>query len=117
MINDFYNSINGPLLSDYFSVDNFNKSFSDLASSFSLCNYNVRSFNSNHELFFGFLQTLKLKFNLVILTETRFSMKEGLDFGSFSGHHSGRAGGGGGGVSVYFSDQLICKKGGASFFC
>ena len=101
-----YHESFGDMCSNYYSVSNFNHSFTDLNNDLTLCNYNIRSFNVNFDNFEGFLHALRCKLNLIVLTETRFSAGYGRDIGGYSGHHVGRVGGAGGGVSVY-SDPLL----------
>ena len=83
---------------------------SDNAALLAICNYNIRSFNSNHEIFLAFLHSLNINFNVIILTETRFLGEQGADVGGYNGYHCGRALGGGGGVSVYCDSELSSRK-------
>ena len=110
LLNNYFRSLSQSQQSNYYSVDDFNLSFSDIANNLVICNYNIRSFNCNQELFFTFLLSLRVRFNIVALTETRFDGEEGVGIEGFNGYHCGRSGGGGGGVSIYCSDELSVRK-------
>ena len=105
LFNNYYLSVRG-ICSNYYSLRNFNDTFTELDGDFTLCNYNIRSFLANYGNFEGFLEALDNKFNVIILTETRFAAGCGREMIGYTGHHVGRVGGSGGGVSIY-CDALL----------
>lgn len=80
-INGFYQSVNSEQLSKYFSIDSFNRTFEGTSQCLAICNYNVRSFNRNNERFFSFILCLKVKFNVVVLTETNLRLRVSVRMG------------------------------------
>lgn len=110
LLNNLYAQLQTDNQSNYFSVCDFNSVFRENRNSFAVCNYNIRSFNANNDMFFSFLHSLNIKFDVIALTETRFACGSGLSVEGLAGHHSGRVNGGGGGVSVYCSLGLPIKK-------
>ena len=77
---------------------------------FSLCNFNIGSYQANSETFFDVISILKNTIKIFVLTETRFSGSDGCPIEQHNGYHSGRSQGGGDGVSVYCHDWLSVKK-------
>lgn len=107
LFNNYYRSMNVDRQSNYYSITNFNDSFTRDDQCFKLCNFNIRSFNANSDEFLAFLECLTLKFNVIILTETRFLEGAGRGIDGYDGYHSGRVTGLGGGVSVYCDSKLL----------
>ena len=110
LFNDFYHSTSDSTRSNYFTIANYNHTFNGVGNSIFLCNYNIRSFHANFDNFEAFLYSLSTKFNLLVLTETRFAAGSGVDIAGYSGFHVGRVGGAGGGVSVYSDVVLNAHK-------
>lgn len=73
LINNFCNQVNSDYQSDYHTIEQFNERFLDHNQFFSLCNYNIRSFNANYDGFYALLSSITPKFCIIVLTETRFS--------------------------------------------
>ena len=53
---------------------------------------------------------MSCRFNLIVLTETRFSVENSMDVVGYTGHHVSREGGAGGGVSIYSDPSLHAQK-------
>lgn len=113
---NFFNAVSGCIdienQSNYYTIENFNSVFSASSSSnyFSICNYNIRSFNANFDCFNLFLDTLAMKFDIIVLTETRFTGDTIANIDDYCGHHSVRLEGGGGGVSLYYCNNILVNK-------
>ena len=105
--NNYFKSVDVQYQSNYFTVDSFNELCENSDKNFSICNYNIRSFNANNEEFSALLNSLSIDFDVIILTETRFRADVGLNMSGYNGHHSSRIVGGGGGVSVYCRSNLL----------
>ena len=88
--NEHFHSVEETRRSNYYSISNFNNAYTDLTDSILLCNYNIRSFHTNFNDFEGFLQSIVHKFNLIVLTETRFTAGGGWDIPNYTGYHVGR---------------------------
>ena len=110
LLGEIFQSMNVQRQSRYYTVDEFNNTYSDCTKFFSLCNFNIRSFNCNSEIFFSHVNSLCIDFDVYILTETRFSNDLKRDLSGFTAHHSVRNDGGGGGVSVYCVDKLLSSR-------
>ena len=110
LINSYYQSLDSPLQSGYYSIDKFNDVFCVKSQALSICKFNIRSYNTNSDLFLCSLQSLRLKIKIIILTETRFALNDGRSMNGYVGCHVGRVGGGGGGVSVYYDEVLGVTK-------
>ena len=108
--NTFYRSLELADQSNYSSVSNFNSNHSNQNSFFSICNYNIRSFNCNYDYFLAFLNTLEFKFSMFILTETRFASGCGRSIEGYDGYHICRVNGRGGGVSIFCDNALVCRS-------
>ena len=84
-----------------FTLDQYiNISHSD---SFSLLNYNIRSFHCNKQNFEVFLESIPDKFSIIVLTET-WNTDHNLDLcflDDYNSQHTFRSTGRGGGVSVF----------------
>lgn len=110
LFNSIYDSLSVTDQSLYYSVDEFNGMYTDNSNCLRLCNYNIRSFNSNQEMFFSFMQTLKVTFNVIVLTETRFTNETGCPIEGYKGYHSFRSVSRGGGVSVYCDSGFTVQR-------
>ena len=106
LFNNCYRSMEAENQSKYYSVSNFIESFGFTDRRFSICNYNIRSFNANYDDFCSLLVSLQYSFSVIALTETRFCSVNGVDIEGYSGWHCGRSSGVGGGVSVYCDSKL-----------
>jgi hypothetical protein len=109
---NFIDNLYGPVdESSYYTIQRFNSKFSlNYRERFSLCNFNIRSFNANSEYFLSNLSTIDMEFSSIVLTETRFNEFNIRDVSGYAGHHTIRGAGCGGGVSVYCIDKLNCDK-------
>ena len=110
LINSYYESLDSPLQSGYYSIDKFNDKFCGKSQALTICSFNIRSYNTNSDLFLCSLQSLKFNFKVIILTETRFALNDGLGIDGYVGCHVGRVWGGGGGVSVYCGEVMGITK-------
>ena len=104
--NNYFKSMDVQSQSNYYTVESFNELSKVHTKNFSLCSYNIRSFQANSEEFFAFTNALSIEFEVIVLTETRFREGEGLSISGYDGYHSGRRDGGGGGVSIYSKNNL-----------
>ena len=89
------------------TIEKFNHELSVGSNTLSICNFNIRSYQSNSETFFNFMCNLNAKFDILVLTETRFCGSDGCRVDGYNRCHSGRSRGG---VSEYCSDFLSMKK-------
>ena len=109
-LNEAFQSVDLPIQSEYYSISSFMSIFRRNTNHFSLCNYNIRSFNANFDEFSVFLKALEYDFDLLTLTETRFAGGCGFDIDNYKGWHCMRALGGGGGVSIYCNSSLSSNQ-------
>ena len=111
LLDQFYDSPNDVNQSSYYTIQKFVDKFNtNNRERFSLCNFNIRSYNANSELFLSKLSTFDMEFSALILTETRFNEFNVRDINGYLGHHTVRSTGYGGGVSVYCIDKLNSSK-------
>ena len=78
LFGEYFQSLNTDNQSKYYSVSSFAKTYENNDRHFSLCTYNIRSFNADHDAFTSLLESLKHKFDIIALTETRFVAGNGL---------------------------------------
>jgi len=88
--------------------------FSDLCNSaddcmFSVLHFNIRSFNSNPDELFAFLDQLNVRPSVVVLTETWFSPAYSVDIEGYCAYHVYREVRRGGGVTVYVRKDYVSR--------
>ena len=96
--NDAYPSLNDNHYDQYFDSSAFNNLQLDNNSNFSVMHLNIRSLKKNGETFEAYISTLKLKFDVICLTETWSKDIELIndfldDYSVFCSTRSGRGGG------------------------
>ena len=106
---------------NYYTVDQFNLSFSNDDGNYLLLNQNVQSFHAKQPLLEAFLESISLSFHSIVLTET-WNQQKYLNLcmiENFSGIHTYRdlpdrtgsaRGGPGGGVSVFTNSTFYDIK-------
>ena len=94
-----------------YTIENFSNSFVN-DDSFSILNFNIRSFHRNKQGFESFLQSILFKFDVIVLSETWNSLNtlELCFFDGYNSHHTYRADSRGGGISVFTCNSLKAKK-------
>ena len=92
----------------YFSSHEFNL-IPQNPNDFYIVHQNIRSFNKNYDELSGFLNNLSHNIDVLVLTETWFSVDTVSDVGGYDGFHSCRDGGRGGGVSIYVNKKLSAQ--------
>ena len=92
-----------------FDVEMFNNTFT-CAKNLFILNFNIRSFNSNIDEFYLFINELNLKPDIVVLTETWFAEQSTANLEGYYGYHCTRLQGHlGGGVSIYIKKAINPK--------
>ena len=92
----------------YYSVDSFNEVFSqDSSKNYFIFHHNIRSFRRNSDELFAYIDLLKVKFQVLVFTETWFSRDNIIEIDGYKSYHSFRNEKIGGGVSVYVTDTLV----------
>ena len=92
-----------------FDVEMFNNTFT-CAKNLFILNFNIRSFNSNIDEFYLFINELNLKPDIVVLTETWFAEQSTANLEGYYGYHCTRLQGHlGGGVSIYIKMAINPK--------
>ena len=93
-----------------FTCDEFNATFSS-SSNLIIMHLNIRSLNANWDELTGYLDSLKIKFSVIIITETWLdSCSLHYNLPGYKAFHTIRHSGRGGGVSI-FIDQSIHSEG------
>ena len=96
----------------YYSLENFNKTEVNPFFNLSLFNCNIRSFNSNGPSYAALFESLSIKPNFIVLTETwnsadTYSM---CNFHGYTSVHTYRECARGGGVSVFYDSEFNGEK-------
>jgi len=76
---------------------------------FSVVHFNIRSFNSNADELYAFLDRLKTRPSIIVLSETWFSPAYTADIEAYCSYHVYRDARRGGGVSVYVRDDYTSR--------
>ena len=95
--------------SDYCSAEKYNNVMNHGYHSLNVINYNIRSYNSNAEIFFALCNSLSVTPNVIVLTETWFNddnIQCPLNYRGFHTVRDGRSGG----VSVMVADCFTSFK-------
>jgi len=117
-LNEVMPSYSNSSMCQYYTVDRYNSSFSSSDSSLTLMNFNIRSFNANSSEFISFLGSLVVVPDIIVLTETWFSVDaDAYEIDGYSGCHTVRQRNRGGGVSVYVRSDWNYVKIGACSMC
>ena len=91
----------------YFSIETFNDKFDgDSDAKLFIFHHNIRSFRRNYSELAVYLDLLKSKFHVLVLTETWFCSDGLLDNEGYKAYHSVRSDRVGGGVSVFVLNSL-----------
>ena len=91
----------------YFDVESFNEMIvQDNIKKVHIMHHNIRSFHRNFDELSVFIDHLKAKFRIFVLTETWFSKDFTVDIDGYKSHHSFRYDRMGGGVSIYVDESL-----------
>ena len=98
--------------SQYFTIDSFNSKFISNSGSFSLINFNIRSYNRNFDCFHSVLNSLFELPDAFCLCETWFSSDSVLPevYEKYKIFHTIRFSGRGGGVSIYVDKKYFPLK-------
>ena len=94
----------------YYTVDSFNTHYGPVRDKFLIFMQNIRSFNCNMDEFLLYVGNLRVKINVIVLTETWFGDDIIQDIPNYVGFHTYRSNRGGGGVSVYVRDECRSKN-------
>jgi len=95
----------------YYTHDSFNAD-NDLVNSNSLLifHHNIRSFSKNFDELAVFLDSVRHRFHIIVLTETWFTADNVAHIDYYTGHHTFRADRQGGGVSVYVVNNFKSEQ-------
>ena len=107
--NTFFGSLEQPRQSNYFSVSQYNQSFSiNTSDTLTIVNANVRSFNANGEAMATVLKSLTSVPDVIILTETWLSelSKPYAELEGYNSYHQVREERRSGGVSIFCRQDL-----------
>ena len=112
---NFYNNILGNGECEYYSILDYNNVFGNglFSTSFTLFSYNIRSFHSNGDSLEALLESMNLKPNLLVLSET-WNKSKNINMcllDNYLGYHEYRDGDErGGGVSIFCDHKLNSSK-------
>ena len=99
----------GPSESNYFNTTRFNEDDSFAINNKNLCaiHVNIRSLTANGNTFIAYLETLKLKFDIICFSETWLREDYQIEnyFPDYTSFHSMRTDRSGGGVSIFISNK------------
>jgi hypothetical protein len=99
---NFFNDVN----CRYYDCDLFNASMNFNKDKLLVIHQNIRSFNCNYDELTVYLSRLKTNIDILILSETWFSIDSVVELPGYKGYHIYREGRRGGGVSVYVGNYL-----------
>jgi len=100
--NDNSHDVDDNLISDLFTAEEFNTNFClDDASNFLILHQNIRSINANYDYLAAFLDSLRCRPSVIVLSETWHSQGDCQDVEGYNSYHVLRDHRTGGGVSVY----------------
>ena len=108
---DFFQANINPV-DNYYTVENLNNYFSEEIHRLKILSFNIRSFHANHDGFEALLCSLKIKFNILICSET-WNNDQNVDyciiddFNTFSEYRKQSKGGG---VSIFVDINLKSEK-------
>jgi len=106
---DFNSDVSNENNHRYYSVDDYSAVLSRANMNFHIVNLNIRSYNSNSDELFIFLNQLPVKPDVIILTETWFTSDSIEDLSGYNAFHTFREDRGGGGVSVFVKSKYSCS--------
>ena len=96
----------------YYSIDQFNLSFSNDTGKYFLLNQNIQSFNAKQAVFEAFLDSLSVPLHTIVLTETWNESRnlQLCNIENFDVIHTVRNTSRGGGISIFANSTLYCLK-------
>ena len=97
---------------ELYTIDRFNTIFKSDPNLFNVFNFNIRSYNKNGDAFVAFLNTINVKPDIIVITETWMSEANSslCSIDGYIPYHSVRGTGRGGGVSVYCVETLNSNR-------
>jgi len=109
MLNDNYNQADNGHFSDEYTADEFNRNFClDDTSKFLILHQNIRSFNANYDYLAAFLDSLRCRPSIMVLSETWHSSSDCQEIDTYTSYHVLRDNRTGGGVSVFVDNRWSC---------
>ena len=108
---EIFQHISGCQETNYVTVDEFNDRMNELCEDnhFSVFSYNIRSFNSNSDIFFSIFLNLKSYPKVIHLSETWFTNESTVNIHGYNGFHTIRQTGRSGGSSIYVKKNILSK--------
>ena len=103
---------------NYYTINNFNMSFSSDSDKYFLLNQNIQSFNSKQTVFEAFLESFNIQFHAIVLSETwndstNIKLCAIENFEPIHTHRirpPGHHGGIGGGISIFANSSMYNIK-------
>ena len=105
--NNLFNNFSSQ--SEFISIQNYNELFLDKTKFLTVMAYNIRSFNSNSDLFFSIFDGKSLP-DILVISETWFTQNTSKNLSGYLSYHVYREGSGrGGGVSVFVKEKFSSR--------